>query len=195
MFHFVSRNTARAWLAPPNPLEYAAVALYVLAAGLALLEVRKASDAIAGGLLLLMGYIKLDPGGWILSRKLDSLSYYLSDQTPNGERILVVGAWILVCVLAAIFIAPRWRDFLNGLQRKRTVEALVAFAVVVLIVTVVLDRIHESMTWPKEGYATHPDLYFYLEVAEEVLEILIPGALVIALAIRWPTTRSRPAKA
>jgi hypothetical protein len=178
------RATARVWTAEPGPLQAATVILYAVAAVAAWRFEAGPPAGAAGGLLLaLLGLIKLDPGGWILAKKADSLAFYASADIPFARKVIAAAVFLLAAGLAGVVLAARWRRFRDGLRRKTAGAVLAGVAVVLLFVSFILDRIQGAMVWPHPGYHTHPQIYFGVGATEEVLELLVPGTLLAALAL------------
>jgi hypothetical protein len=193
VFFLIPRDTARAWTGEPGPLHYATVILYVtVAAGYLFRETRRLPAAAGAGGLLLLAAIKLDPGDWLRIEKAEPLAFYTSAETPVLRKILVGGAFLAAAVLLVVTAGAGWRGFRAGLRNRRTAPTLVATAVFLLGASLVLDYVQGAMTWPRPGYHTHPRIFFGVGAAEAVVELLVPGALLGALALAGKDRLSRP---
>lgn len=185
----IPRNLADSWVGEPGELHYATVVLYVAAAaGLLIRGPGRLSRAAGAAGLLLLAAIKLDPGHRLEGVKTQGLAYFTSAENPLLPRILSGAVYLAAAGLLLVTIAAGWRGFRNGLRKRRTAPVLVVTAVCMLAASQAADALQASMTWPKPGWHTHPRIYFGSGVVEAVLEILVPAALLWALAAAGKNT-------
>jgi hypothetical protein len=180
----IPRAVADSWVGEPGELHYATVVLYAAAAaGILLRGPGRLPRAAGAAGLLLLAAIKLDPGHRLEGVKTQGLAYFTSAENPLLPRILTGAIYLAAAGLLLVTIAAGWRRFRAGLREGRAAPVLVVTAVCMLAASQVADVVQASLTWPKPGWHTHPRIYFGSGVVEAVLEILVPAALLWALAV------------
>lgn len=145
-------------------------------------------DARAGGLLVLLFLLELDPGGWIAAHEPKTPAFWRSADIPFYLKAMVVLVVLTLLWLGAGLVLGHGRDWLRRLGRGRPEAMLVFLAGVFLVAAAGLDHYEIHLNWAN-GYRAWTGIKLAVRVLEEVLELLAPLLLAWAvLLVRKPVS-------
>lgn len=133
----------------------------------------------AGVLATMLGLRELDFHARFTTMGIFKTRYYISDQVPAGEKIIV--SWIVMLLLAVAIryckrnIGPFW----HALRSHR----MHAIAFSLSLGCIVVSKMLDSLSWPFEPLAAwfSNEPKHFLRVAEENLELAIPLYMLLSM--------------
>lgn len=183
VLYLIPRDTALEFLGVGGSLGVLSTSLYLVAAllfGILETAAPRKGDYRGTAVLLTVGIIQWDPTGWLARRATDPGHFFDSEIASGREK--VAGAIVVLVLVALVvsFLVRHGKSWWTGLGQGDRVSVFAFVGVVLIPLSLVLDKIQGDMIWQK-GYRIRFGPKFAVEVLEETLEFLIPAFFLAAI--------------
>lgn len=166
-----------------GPIEMLSAAGYLLASFWLCMEFRhgRIRDGLSAGLLVaILGLRELDFHARFTTMGIFKTRYYISDQVPGGEKIIVSLVILFILMLAVRYCKRNVTSFWYALRSGR----MYAIALSLSLGCIVASKMIDSLSWPfdplAEIFSNEPKTF--LRVVEECLEFAIPLYLLLSIS-------------